>query len=358
VSDAVRKAVKKQGLDKYANVVGYSNQLMPKIRNNVETGEKSVRIYVSRKLPESQLKPSDVIPKKIQVEGLGEVSTDVVEIGRVRKKQLLDPKERWRPSPAGVSTGRADENSAGTLGWFMVDENGVIYAISNNHVWAKENLGSAGDPLVQPGRLDGGDPDKDALLTLHSFVPLRFTGENKVDLALASFNMSNMYVSILNIGGVVGKRDPIYGEVVRKMGRSTSITDGTVIDPSATLYVEYDSGNALFTDVFLVRGQNKPGDSGSPVLTSTNEFAGLLFAGNDADDIYVACKASNIESLASSQLGRRAYVLTVNSYPPFFREREVQVVYQNIMPSLLMFTVGLVATVSIVNSISDLYKNI
>jgi len=205
-------------LDKYANVVGYSNQLLPKIRNNAETGEKSVRIYVSRKLPESQLKPSDVIPKKIEVEGLGEVSTDVVEIGRIRKKQLLNPKERWRPSPAGVSTSRADENSAGTFGWFMVDENGSVYAISNNHVWARENLGSAGDPLVQPGRLDGGDPDKDALLTLHSFVPLSLTGENKVDLALASFDMSKIYVSILNIGGVVGKRDPAYGEAVRKDG--------------------------------------------------------------------------------------------------------------------------------------------
>jgi hypothetical protein len=358
LSDAVRKAVKKQGLDKYANVVGYSNQLMPKIRGSVETSEKSVRIYVSRKLPESQLKPSDVIPKKIEVEGLGEVSTDVVEIGRVRKKQLLNPKERWRPSPAGVSTSRADENSAGTLGWFMVDENGVIYAVSNNHVWAKENLGSAGDPLVQPGRLDGGDPDKDVILTLHSFVPLSFSGENRVDLALASFDMSKIYVSILNIGGVVGKRDPVYGEAVRKMGRSTSVSGGTVIDSSATLYVEYDSGSALFTDVFLVRGENRPGDSGSPVLTSANEFAGLLFAGNDANNIYVACKASNIEALASSQLGRRAYVLTVNSYPPFFREREVQVVYQNIMPSLLMFTVGLVATMSVVNSISDIYKNI
>jgi len=357
----IHSVVKKHNILSYPNVVGYSNQLMPRIRRGVVIPEEQcVRIYVSKKLPVSQLKPSEIIPKTVKLEDGREVCTDVVEVGRIKKLQLLDPKKKWRPSPTGVSTSRVDEQSAGTIGWFVVDEDGEVYIMSNNHVWAKENLGSRGDLLIQPGRLDGGDPEKDVLFELYDFVPISFTaGYNTVDVAIATINdMSNTYVSILNIGGVTGKRVPGVGETVTKMGRSTSVTSGTVTDNSATLWVEYDSGTALFTDVILAQGDNviNAGDSGSPLLTHNNKFAGLVFAGNDAGSLLVACKYSNIESELSSRLNRKIRVLAVNSYPPFRYEREVQVVYQTTLPHLLMFGVALIAMMSVYDTVKDVYE--
>jgi len=338
--ELVLRAVKAHSIMSYPNVVGFSNQLMPRIRRGkVIPEEKCVRIYVSKKVPEHQLKPSEVIPKSLRLEDGKEVCTDVIEIGVLRKAQQLDPKQRYRPSPTGVSTGRADEISAGTIGWYVVTETGDVLAISNNHVWARENLGKAGDPLVQPGRLDGGDPEKDVVFTLADFIPLGFSGaQNTVDVAVATpVSYADVYMSILNIGGVTGRGIPEVSERVRKMGRTTGVTEGTVIDTSATVRVLYDRGEALFTDVALVEDNIKAGDSGSPVLTSDSKFAGLLFAGSDTD--YVFCKYSNIEQALSQKLGRKVFALVANSYPPFFREVTVQVVqadYRQLLSVLLI----------------------
>ena len=363
MTSEVARAVERANILKYPNVVGYSNKLMPRIRRGVVVPEEQcVRVYVTRKVPESQLKPSEIIPKTIKLEDGREVCTDVVEVGRIRKIQQLDPKQRWRPSPAGVSTSRADENAAGTIGWFLVDENGEVYAVSNNHVWAKENLGSPGDKLVQPGRLDGGDPERDVLLELLDFIPIDFAGGlNRVDVAVARvLDFSNVYTSILNIGGVTGKRVPGVGETITKMGRSTGLTKGTITDDSATLQVDYDTGTALFTDVLIAQGSGiiRAGDSGSPVLTSDGKFAGLVFAGNDNGSVLVACKYTNIESELTSKMGRKIYTLIANSYPPFLREREIQVVYKDILPNLLVFGVTSLVVLSIYDSLREVYRSI
>jgi hypothetical protein len=359
VDGIIHRAVKSHRILSYPNVVGYSNQLMPRIRRGVVIPEEQcIRIYVQRKVPEAQLKPSEIIPKRITLEDGREVCTDIVEIGRLRKLQLLDPKQRWRPSPTGVSTSRADIPATGTIGWFVVDEDGEVYIMSNNHVWANENLGVSGDPLIQPGQADGGDPEKDVLFTLYDFVPIDFAGGlNTVDVAIATINdMSNVYMSILNIGGVTGKRIPEIGEKIVKMGRTTSITSGTVADASATLQVEFDTGVAMFTDVILVQGEGVvgAGDSGSPVLTAGNEFVGLVFAGNDDGSVMAVCKYSNIESELSSRLGRKIRVLLANSYPPFKYEREVQVVYRDVLPSLLAFATLLVTMITVYDTVKEI----
>jgi len=356
---SVHAVVRRYGILGLPNVVGYSNQLMPRIRRGrVVPEELCLRVYVSRKVPEGMLKPSEVVPKSVRLEDGREVCTDVVEVGVLTKVDLLDPKRRWRPSPAGVSTSRADERGAGTLGWYVVDEDGGVYAISNNHVWARENSASPGDRLVQPGVLDGGDPEKDVVLLLYDFVPLRFGGDtNTVDLAVASMpDPAQLYQSILNIGGVTGKRVPSLGETVRKMGRSTGLGEGTVVDTSATVHVYYDRGVAVFTDVMLVEGAVKAGDSGSPVLTANNEFAGLLFAGSDVGDLYVACKYTNIEQELTQRLGRKVRVLVANAYPPFRTEREVQVVYKDNLQAILMFGVAALMLVSVYSTVRATFE--
>ena len=320
----VKKLVEKHGVMKLPNVIGYSNALQWKIKAGRVLPIKSIRIYVTRKLPREKLRKDELIPEEI--EG---IPTDVVEIGRLRALAVYA--QRYRPAPCGVSTSRLDESAAGTMGWWLVDEDGQLYLMSNNHVWAKENQGQRGDPIVQPGVLDGGTED-DVVAELFDFVPLDFTGTgvNYVDVAIATpLDMAKLYTSIMELGGVTGKRDPEQGEQVCKVGRTTGKTCGEVTDASATVQVGYGSGTATFEDVVLVEGTDivNGGDSGSPVLSSDGRFLGLLFAGNDENTLFVVCKQSRIESELQSRLGKKVWVLIANAWPPFFREVEVQKVY-------------------------------
>ena len=333
----VKELVRKYGLNKYPNVVGWSNKLRNKIKGGRELPIPSIRIYVTKKLPESMLRKDEIIPKV--VEG---IPTDVVEIGRIKALAVYDKK--YRPAPCGVSTSRLDERAAGTIGWWLVDEDGQLYLMSNNHVWAKENQGVQGDKLVQPGVLDGGTED-DVIAELYDFIPIDFTetGVNHVDVAIATpLDMGNLYTSIMELGGVTGKRDPQLNEEACKVGRSTGKTCGTVTDDSASVDVLYESGMAHFDDVFFVKGENvvQGGDSGSPIIGSDGKFLGLLFAGNDEGTLLVGCKQSYIESELQSRLGKKVWILVANAYPPF-RER---VIIQKVLPSdmeILLMYIGM-----------------
>ena len=333
----IREVIEKHGKEllKYPNVIGFSNVPQPRIRKGkVIPKEQVLRVYVTRKIPKEQLKPSELIPSEI--EG---VKTDVVEIGRIKKLQGY--RERYRPAPAGVSTSRADQNAAGTIGWFMVDEDGNIYLLSNNHVWANENNASQGDPIVQPGILDGGDPENDVIAELYDWIDIDFAGNpNTVDVAIAiPLDLSQVYTSIMVVGGVTGKADPVQDSKAKKVGRSTGYTEGTIIDTSATLNVDYDSGTALFQDVFIVQGEDiivQQGDSGSPVLDEQGRFLGLLFAGSDDGKTLVACKANNIESAFQSKLNKKIWILLANAWPPFQREIQIQKVYPSSLEVMAM----------------------
>ena len=324
----VKEVVRRHGLDRYPNVVGYSLKLKNKVKGGVELPVPSLRIYVSRKLPLEKLRKDEVIPR--EVEG---IPTDIIEVGRL--KRLEGFRERYRPSPCGVSTSRADEEAAGTIGWWMVDEDGLLYLMSNNHVWAKENNASPGDEIIQPGRLDGGDPEEDVIAELASWIDIDFAGGvNKVDVAIAQPYIPQTYTSIMEKGGAAGKRDPQLNEEAVKVGRTTGVTEGVVKDDSATLQVEYATGTALFEDVFIVEGVNvvKNGDSGSPVLGSDMCFLGLLFAGNEEGSLFVACKTSNIEAELQAKLAKKIWVLTVNTPIPFQKEVVERRVYVQTHP--------------------------
>ena len=333
----IREVIEKHGREllKYPNVIGFSNIPQPRIRKGKVIPEEQVlRVYVTRKVPKEQLKPSELIPPEIKG-----VKTDVVEIGRIRKLQGF--RERYRPAPAGVSTSRADQTAAGTIGWFMVDEDGNIYLLSNNHVWANENNAAQGDKIVQPGLLDGGDPVNDVIAELYDWIDIDFSGNpNTVDAAIATpLDLSQVYTSIMVLGGVTGKADPVQDTKAKKVGRSTGYTEGTITDINATLNVDYDSGTALFQDVFIVQSSEvivQGGDSGSPVLDENNKFLGLLFAGSDDGKTLVACKASNIESAFQSKLGKKIWILLANSWPPFQREIQIQKVYPTSLEVMAM----------------------
>jgi hypothetical protein len=281
-----------------------------KITADGPTDELSVVISVTHKIPAAQLVESDMVPRT--VDG---IKTDVVATGVFRA--LQGPRGRWRPVvPPGVSLGHINV-SAGTFGCLVQKEN-ELFILSNNHVLANVNQSQLGDPILQPGRHDGGT-SQDQVATLADYVPLDFggeestcnvagavekmlnavagavgsshrvlayqqtTGSNHVDVALAKPNdPDSVTPAILGIGRPQGTRQATLGTFVKKSGRTTSYTEGRIIQIDVTSQVAFGSGKATFHKQLMASGMSGPGDSGSAILDMENYVVGLLFAGSDA----------------------------------------------------------------------------
>ncbi|MEM7346293.1 MAG: trypsin-like serine protease [Chloroflexota bacterium] len=300
------------------NVVGVGIGF--KESDGVVTDEVAVTVNVAKKLPKAQLTEDDKVPRKI--EG---VRTDVVETGRFLAGQVMTDadrtKERWRPKiPAGVSMGHA-EVTAGTFGC-LVRKNREVLILSNNHVLANVNQSQLGDPIIQPGRYDGGNLE-DQVATLAGYIPLDFggeqascniatttekllnflasnigskhrimaystsPGENLVDAALARpMNPAQFNPNILGIGLPKGVREATLGTNVQKTGRTTGHTRGQIVQIDVTISIDYNGRSATFTNQLMATGMSAGGDSGSAVLDDEGYIVGLLFAGSGSASLF------------------------------------------------------------------------
>ncbi|MGW3874362.1 hypothetical protein ACWEC4_21840 [Streptomyces sp. NPDC005055] len=213
----------------------------------------------------------------------GESETRI--IGRVRAQGTL-PQTPTLPLRPGLSIGHP-KSTAGTLGGFIRIK-GVtgLCALSNNHVLAATNRGRCGDPILQPGRSDGGRPERDRIGRLHAFERLRTAYEppNEVDAAVClldelPYELPHLASSTSAIASAVN------GDEVEKIGKSSLRTVGRVTAVNVTLLnMDYRIGALRFDGVTEVQGTHEPfsrdGDSGSLVRRSaTGEAVGLLFGG-------------------------------------------------------------------------------
>lgn len=201
-------------------------------------------------------------------------------------------KERaTRPVQMGYSIGNYNECASGTLG-AVVYKGGNPYILSNNHVLARQNAGSNGEPIGQPGLYDnkpqcsGFWADTLGHLTQYVTVQTGTNANNKVDAAIAATSFAmvecttpNKFYGQPNSQSVEAALDM----GVQKVGRTSALTTGTVIGLNATVTLAYAGANTRFVDqVFISSGFSKSGDSGSLIVTNdanANPVA-LLFAGN------------------------------------------------------------------------------
>ncbi len=298
-----------------ANVVGVG--VGYKVRDGQRTDDLSVTVLVREKQPPSQLPPGAMVQP--QLDG---VPTDVVEVGTLRAFQARI--DRWRPAPPGVSIGHY-QITAGTFGVVVRDRaTGARLILSNNHVLANMNAGQPGDPILQPGPIDGGLVG-DPIARLERFCPIEFEtapGEcpvaggvagvanliarllrsrhrlqstlvrqqatNRVDAAVARPVQGDFIVDeILEIGVVQGTRPPALMLPVRKSGRSTGLTTGQIAVIEATVSVEFDTRTAQFDGQIVAGPMSAPGDSGSLLVAADSPQAvGLLFAGSEQSTIF------------------------------------------------------------------------
>lgn len=292
------------------NVVGVA--IGKKLVGGEETDELCVTVFVTKKVPEEELKARDVVPKEL--EG---VRTDVIETGEIVAYARTD---RLRPCPPGVSIGHV-RVTAGTFGCVVRDPAHESLILSNNHVLADSNRGALGDAILQPGPSDGGTLE-DVLARLIRFVPIAFdesrgwrtvtrflaavlgalarlvgrrsrladalspAGSNLVDAAVGLPDRDeDLGTAIVDLGPPQGVHEPAVGLHVHKSGRTTGTTEGRITHVGATLRVGYGPGRtATFEDQLVISDGrfSAPGDSGSAIVAVEDgqvKLVGLLFGG-------------------------------------------------------------------------------
>jgi len=234
------------------------------------------------------------------------------------------------PVPIGVSTGNATATQycdTGTIGARVKDNNGQIYALSNNHVYALQNSAQIGSAVLQPGLYDAGCPalkngsPGNTIGALSAFVPISSSSNNTVDAAIALSSQGQLcnYTPFNGYGRPSSKTTTAkYFQAVQKYGRTTSLTKGTIMGLNATVNVTYDFGTAVFVKQIIVFSSRQfigAGDSGSLLVTNDSNCypVGLLFAGNSSGTYAVANPISLVlTSLGGAVTGNPASGLTID----------------------------------------------
>ena len=276
------------------------------------TDEMCAVALVRQKIPKAGLAPEALVPSKLE-----QVSTDVIQVGTLRA--LASRTDRQRPVPGGVSVGHY-KVTAGTLGGVVRDKSsGTRMILSNNHVLANSNDARPGDPILQPGPVDGGRVARDMIAELDRFKPIEFsTGPptcglaqgfarfgnvvgkilkskhrvevfqsdpeaiNRIDAALGRpLEGVEILDEILEIGVVGGVAPASLGLNVRKSGRTTGLTRDRIIVLETTVTIQYGDRTARFEGQIVTGPMSEPGDSGSLLVADDSLLAvGLLFAGS------------------------------------------------------------------------------
>lgn len=230
---------------------------------------------------------------------------------------------------------------SGTLGSLIQDNTGRQYLLSNNHVLARSDHGSVGDPIVQPGLIDnnctpnGDGPGTVPVASLSAWLPLG-SSQTNADAAIAQVDSRTLESSgsILELGarqsdGALASAPPGVsssggkGEAaglqmkVAKSGRTTGLTCASVSALGLDVSVDYYRDCAetkpyltrLFTNQVAISGDrfSDAGDSGALVVDTGNaEPVGLFFAGGtDASGVGqgVANPATDVLTELSAQAG-------------------------------------------------------
>jgi hypothetical protein len=268
------------------------------------------------------------IPRELPiVEPNGTLSAEMMPVIVEDRGDILFAKNtaRIRPCPGGFSISPQkviNLGNSGTLG-AVVRVNGTFgFILSCNHTIAQNNFGPVGAVILQPAVIDGDVSSQNAIATLERWVPITFDGEtlNEVDCALArvlepweDFVTRNVYE--IGIPATIGNAK--VNQAVRKSGRTTGLTNGTVLSENATILVS----GALFQNQLEMTSMAAPGDSGSLLFDQNSLTAlGLIFAA-DADGS--RCNANKVD-IVLDRISQRATVFNFDGTRTEFDEIKVE----------------------------------
>lgn len=204
------------------------------------------------------------------------------------------------PVKMGTSGGSAQDASkgfccGGTLG-ALVNYDGAIHILSNNHVVARSGSASVGEDTVQPGLIDSSCRATGNIIGdfVGDLVPL---GSNlDAALSLARSGTVDTTGAILDIGVPCTEMQAAsIGLPVMKSGRTTGFTTGSITAVAVSVSIQYQKGcnsgkkfTVTYANQIATGNMSAGGDSGSLLLSNdgTPNPVGLLYAGSSSTTIY------------------------------------------------------------------------
>lgn len=286
----------------------------------------TVRTWVTRKRPLSELDEQDVVAEGVPDDG---PDTDVEEASldddaEGFTPELLNPDNppmeifsnrhtRHRPIQAGISEIHSSSTAA-TSGpypakivdtskgnWASIASEGDLVRLSNCHSYALSGQAELGDTLLQPSPYDGGNSD-DTSGGLLGYLPLE--DGVRADVAARTVDRETDTEKSHNVDEewptAIRRERPETGETLTKTGRTTGVTEGRVEAVGASVRVSYPHETVTLRDQILTSDMSQGGDSGSPVYDTDGALVGLLFAGSSR--VTVHNHIANVESDFGVQL--------------------------------------------------------
>jgi hypothetical protein len=200
---------------------------------------------------------------------------------------------------SGANTNLAGQS--GTIGYFCTRKSKLprrkeIYLLSNSHVFAdlRKTKVDDSDLIMQPS--PGEASSNRPIGMLVNFSAVKFDAglkePNHVDAAIAKLwepQPHNPVIPLIGaVKGYVEKKNIGLGEAVRKFGRTTGYTEGTIFSIYLDIWIRYDrtGQSAFFQNQFLIEPALpkftkfvSKGDSGSLVVDAEQYAIGLVFGG-------------------------------------------------------------------------------
>jgi hypothetical protein len=199
---------------------------------------------------------------------------------------------------SGANTNLTGES--GTIGYFCTRKSRFLrrketYLLSNSHVFAdlRRTKVDESDLIMQPS--PGERASNRPIGTLADFSALNFgdmNAPNHIDAAIAKLwapQQHQLLIPMIGaVKGYVETKDVETGEPVRKFGRTTGYTEGSLFSIYLDIWIRYDrtGQSAFFQDQFLIEPAVprftkfvSGGDSGSLAIDAKQHVIGLIFAG-------------------------------------------------------------------------------
>ena len=249
-----------------------------KEKNNRLTGETVFRVYVVEKRPAAALAPDAMIPTTV----LG-VPTDVVVQGIPEE---TDDDDKYRPLQGGIQIGNDTTTEVGTLGCIaQLNTDGSVVILGNQHVMLSGNAGNGemiGQPTISCCCCCKGNIVADVVDSAY---------DGLVDCAIARVRGETGFTNeVQDIGPIFGSASPNLAgttvtpnQAVRKRGRTTGLTTGTVSNPSIATpanpakNVPARTNQIEITPDAGVEWFQFDGDSGAVLVDEENLVVGLMW---------------------------------------------------------------------------------
>jgi hypothetical protein len=212
---------------------------------------------------------------------------------------IREPQEIIIGGISGANTNLTGQS--GTIGYFCTRRTKLprrkeVHLLSNSHVFAdlRKTTVDDSDLIMQPS--PGETASNRPIGMLVNFSTLKFDAgidePNHVDAAIAKLwepQRHNPVIPLIGaVSGYVEKKNINLGEAVRKFGRTTGYTEGTVFSIYMDIWIRYDrtGQSAFFQNQILIEPALpqftkfvSKGDSGSLVVDAEQYAIGLVFGG-------------------------------------------------------------------------------